>query len=75
MSHIEALEIITDTRLTCAKKAKALGYKRTTVCVDGKRKTGWVNGESLFLTLKNLINHHQKYPLGFDHYHWGQLED
>ena len=67
----EVLDIINRKDLTCTEKAKALGYKRKTVYVDNIKKTGWVNYESLYLRVRELIQSKKRMPLGFDFYYWG----
>lgn len=56
---------------TLLQKAKRLGYKKTTINCEGKKISGYRKGESFFQKLKSLIDHHKRYPLGFDYYYWG----
>lgn len=68
----EILELMESKDLNCTEKAKALGYKRQTVYVDGVRKTGWVHYESLYLSVRELVKNKKRMPLGFDFYYWGR---
>lgn len=67
----DIIKILEDKETNCTDKAKLLGYKKQTVYLDGVRKLGWVNGESLSFSVKKIVESHLKMPLGFDYYYWG----
>lgn len=73
MKEQQAIDILRNKLISKSEKAKKLGFKRSTVYVDGVRKTGYYCGEELHLSLKSLIEHRNKYPLGFDYYYWSNL--
>jgi len=68
----KVVDLLHNRSLNMSEKAKRLGYKRTTVNLDGKRRTAYVDGGfDLVLSLKNLIKQRKEFPLGFDFYYWG----
>lgn len=68
----EVLAILSDKKLTKIEKAKKIGFKKTTILVDGIKKSGYINENmSFYKTLKSLIQSRTKLPLGFDFYFWG----
>lgn len=68
----EILHILNNKKTNNTEKAKSLGFKKTTVNVDGKRRSGWVLGTTLFTSVSSLVSTRKKYPLGFDFYYWGE---
>jgi hypothetical protein len=66
------LSMLNDPQMNGTQKAKELGYKRTTINLDGKKRSGWVDqAMDLALSVKNLVESRKKYPMGFDFYYWG----
>lgn len=49
------LDLLNDKDKNCTQKAKKLGYKRQTVYLDGVRKTGFVNGEDLSFSVREIV--------------------
>lgn len=67
----EIIDIL-NKKTSISNIAKELGYKKTTVYIDGKRRSGWVDiGMDLFVSLRNFLKSRKKYPLGFDYYYFG----
>lgn len=71
MTEGEIIEYLNFSKNTFAEKAKKLGYKRTSINTDAGKVSGWKNGDSFFRSSKKLVNHHKRYPFGFDYYFWG----
>jgi len=65
------ISLLNDKEKNCTEKAKELGYKRQTVYLDGVRKIGWVSGEDLSFSVREIVKSRLRWPLGFDYYYWG----
>lgn len=58
MAPEQIRNVLMDRTLTNKQKAQMLGYKRTSLYVEGKRVSGFVKGGRTFRKVRNLISYH-----------------